>query len=129
MPPRHCPRIGPTPIAPALLPMLPMILRHSLRALSVLMLGLAVAQAQPAAPASFNVRAYGAKGDGATLDTAAINAAIDAAAAAGGGTVYFPAGTYPSFSIRLKSHITLYLDSGATLEAARPSADLSAGYD
>jgi polygalacturonase len=77
----------------------------------------------------FDVRAHGAKGDGVTLDTAAINSAIEAAAVAGGGTVYFPAGTYLSFSIRLKSNITLYLDSGATLEAARPSTDLSAGYD
>jgi polygalacturonase len=77
----------------------------------------------------FDVRAHGAKGDGVTLDTAAINSAIEAAAAGGGGTVHFPAGTYLSFSIRLKSNITLYLDSGATIEAARPPADLSAGYD
>jgi polygalacturonase len=82
------------------------------------------------APAhAFDVRAYGAKGDGVTLDTTAINSAIEAAAAAGGGTVHFPAGSYLSFSVRLKSNITLYLDSGATLEAARPPADLSAGYD
>jgi len=56
-------------------------------------------------------------GDGKTLDTAAINKAIEAAAAAGGGTVTFPAGTYLSGSIRLKSHITLHLEAGATLEA------------
>jgi len=42
----------------------------------------------------FNVRAYGAKGDGTTNDTAAVQAAINAANTAGGGTVYFPAGTY-----------------------------------
>lgn len=77
----------------------------------------------------FDVRAYGAKGDGMTIDSPAINAAIEAAASFGGGTVYFAAGTYLSFTVRLKSHITLYLDSGATLEAARPPADLSAGYD
>lgn len=92
--------------------------------------GPVIAHAQSTTPtAAFDVRTYGAKGDGVTLDTAAINAAIEAAAAAGGGTVHFPAGTYLSFSIRLKSHVTLYLDSGSTIEAARPPADLSAGYD
>src|SRR3954469_11779000 len=77
----------------------------------------------------FDVRAHGAKGDGTTIDSPAINAAIDAAAAAGGGTVHFPAGNYLSFSIRLKSHVTLYLDAGAVITAAEPPADLSAGYD
>jgi polygalacturonase len=68
----------------------------------------------------YDVRDFGAKGDGQTLDTAAINQAIEAAAAAGGGTVRFPAGTYLSFSIHLKSNITLYLDQGATIVAADP---------
>jgi polygalacturonase len=66
----------------------------------------------------FNVRAFGATGDGTTLDSDAINKAIEAAAAAGGGTVQFPAGTYLSFSIRLKSHITLHLDQGCVIVAA-----------
>ena len=66
----------------------------------------------------YDVTTFGAKGDGQTLDTAAVNKAIEAAAAAGGGTVHFPAGTYLSVSIRLKSNITLYLDQGATLLAA-----------
>lgn len=70
---------------------------------------------------AFDVKAYGAKGDGATLDTDAINKAIEAAAAKGGGTVHFPAGAYLSFSIRLKSNITLYLDAGAVLLAADPA--------
>src|SRR3989344_4600844 len=48
----------------------------------------------PVRAATFNVKAYGATGDGATNDTAAIQAAIDAASAAPGGVVYFPAGTY-----------------------------------
>ena len=69
----------------------------------------------------YNIKAYGAVGDGKTLDTPAINRAIEAAAAAGGGQVYFPAGTYPSFSIRLKSNISLYLEQGATLLAADPN--------
>jgi len=66
----------------------------------------------------YDVRAYGATGDGTTLDTDSINRAIEAAAAAGGGTVQFPAGTYLSFSIRLKSHITLHLDQGCVIVAA-----------
>ena len=77
----------------------------------------------------FDVRAHGAKGDGVTLDTTAINAAIDAATAAGGGTVWFPAGDYLSYSIHLKSHVALYLDAGSTLVAAEPSEDLTVGYD
>jgi polygalacturonase len=72
---------------------------------------------------SFNVRAFGAKGDGKTIDTPAINKAIEAAAAAGGGTVHFPAGTFLCFSIRLKSNIALYLDHGATILAADPKTD------
>jgi Pectate lyase superfamily protein len=59
-------------------------------------------------PASFDVRKFGAKGDGKALDSPAINKAIDAAAAAGGGTVLFTAGTYRSFSIRLKSNVALH---------------------
>ncbi|MFZ6776045.1 rhamnogalacturonidase [Undibacterium sp. Ji83W] len=70
---------------------------------------------------NFNVRGFGASGNGKKLDTDAINRAIKAAAAAGGGTVYFPAGKYLSFSIRLQSHVTLYLDAGATLIAADPA--------
>jgi len=79
--------------------------------------------------AEFDVRAYGAAGDGKTIDSPAINKAIDAAAAAGGGTVRFPAGTYACYSIRLKSHVALALDIGSTILAADPPADLSAGYD
>jgi polygalacturonase len=66
----------------------------------------------------YDVTTFGAKGDGRTLDTGAINKAIETAAAAGGGTVNFPAGTYLSVSIHLQSNITLYLDQGATILAA-----------
>ena len=69
----------------------------------------------------FNVWDFGAKGDGTHIDSPAINAAIDAAAKAGGGTVYLPAGIYSSYSIRLKSNISLYLDHGAVLKAAVPT--------
>ncbi|MGC4104348.1 rhamnogalacturonidase [Ferruginibacter sp.] len=76
-----------------------------------------------AAAQQFNVKDFGAKADGVNLDTKAINDAVEAAAKAGGGTVYFPEGTYLSFSIHLKSFITLYFDNGATLLAADSTAD------
>jgi polygalacturonase len=75
----------------------------------------------------FNIKDYGAKGDGKTIDTQAINKAIDKASNAGGGTVFFPAGTYLSYSIELKNNITLRLDAGAILKAASPEGDV--GYD
>jgi len=75
----------------------------------------------------YDVKRFGAKGDGKALDTAAINKAIDTATAAGGGTVYFPAGNYLSVSIHLKSNIALYLDQGATIIAANTSKE--ARYD
>ena len=62
-----------------------------------------------------SVRDYGAAGDGIKLDTHALQAAIDACAAAGGGTVYFPPGRYLSGTLFLRSHITLHLEGGATL--------------
>ena len=85
----------------------------------------------PPRPQAFSVRTFGAKGDGATLDSPAINRAIDAAAAAGGGTVHFPAGVYLSYSIRLKSKVGLYLDHGAVLLAASTPLDgvSTGGYD
>jgi polygalacturonase len=78
-----------------------------------------------------SVRNYGAKGDGATVDSPAINRAIDAAAAAGGGTVFFPAGVYLSYSIRLKSKVGLYLDHGAVILAGPTPMDgtTTGGYD
>ena len=75
--------------------------------------------------AVFDVTAFGAKGDGKTPNRDAIHRAIETAAAAGGGTVYFPAGTYVTGSIQLRSNITLQFEPGATLEA---SADKTA-YD
>ena len=79
---------------------------------------------------TFDVRAFGATGDGKTPDTGAINRTIDAAAAAGGGTVVFPAGTYASYTLHLKSNVALYLDAGATLLAADPPPEgQPGGYD
>ena len=65
----------------------------------------------------FDVKTFGAKGDGKTADREAIRKAIDAAAAAGGGTVDFPAGTYVTGSIRLRSNLTLQFEPGSRLEA------------
>src|ERR1700744_2971366 len=73
---------------------------------------LVLAQAEPA-KTLFNVRDFGATGNGTNLDSPAINHAIDAAVAAGGGTVIFPAGTYLSGSIHLHSNIHLLVDAGA----------------
>jgi polygalacturonase len=78
----------------------------------------------------FDVRKYGAAGDGKTLDTAAVNRAIEAAAAAGGGTVFFPAGNYLCFSIRLKSLVHLHLEQGSTIIAAdSPRETEQTGYN
>jgi polygalacturonase len=71
--------------------------------------------------AVFDVKAFGAKADGKTPDRDAINKAIEAADAAGGGTVCFPAGTYLTGSIRLRSNITLQLDPGSVIEASSRS--------
>ena len=68
----------------------------------------------------YNIRDYGAVGDGIAIDSGAINKAIEAASAAGGGTVVVPAGHYLCFSIRLKSFITLVLMNGSVIEAADP---------
>lgn len=66
----------------------------------------------------FDVRKFGADGDGKTLDSDAVNHAIEAAAAAGGGVVLFPGGTYLCFSIHLKSQVHLVLEQGSTILAA-----------
>jgi polygalacturonase len=88
------------------------------------------AAASPGGTGLFDIRTYGAVGDGKAVDSPAINKAIEAAAAAGGGTVVFPAGTWLSFSIHLKSHVGLYLAHGATILAAEsPLPGSTTGYN
>jgi len=76
-----------------------------------------------AAVGTFNVRHYGAVGDGTINDAPAINKAIDACNAAGGGTVFVPTGIYACGSIRLKSNVTLAVDKGAVLKALSGAMD------
>jgi polygalacturonase len=77
----------------------------------------------------YDIRTFGAAGDGITVDTPAINRTIEVAAVAGGGTVRFPAGNYLCYSIRLKSNVTLYLEHGATIIAADAPSSGARGYD
>ena len=77
----------------------------------------------PASSKVFDVRQFGALGDGKALDTAAIQKALDECGKAGGGTVRFPAGTYLSQPISLHSKTTLLLDRGATLKATDDPKD------
>jgi polygalacturonase len=79
---------------------------------------------------SFDVVAFGAKGDGTTIDTPPINHAIEEAAASGGGTIRFGAGQYLCYSIWLKSNVALQLEQGAVIIAADPLPEgQPGGYD
>jgi hypothetical protein len=93
--------------------------RFTIAALCLGTASLGVAQTPP----FFNVKTYGATGNGSTIDTPAINSAIAAANAAGGGTVTFPPGNYLSVSIHLTNDVTLYLSNSAVILGA------SSGYD
>lgn len=73
--------------------------------------------------AHYNVKDFGATGQKEHLQTKSIQAAIDAAAANGGGTVYIPAGDYLSGTIHLRSNINLYLENGATIWGSRQESD------
>jgi polygalacturonase len=75
----------------------------------------------------FNVKTFGATGDGKTMDTKPIQAAIDAANQAGGGLVLFPLGTYLTGSLVLKSKVELHLEAKATLLGSTARSDYRAG--
>ena len=74
----------------------------------------------------FNVRDFGAKGDGVTKDTAAIQRAIDEVAAKGGGRVVLPKGVWRSGTIYLKSNVEFHLEEGATLLGSGDLKDYNA---
>src|SRR5882757_9140038 len=79
--------------------------------------------AQPSAPSTeplngarvYNIRDFGAKGDGKALDTAALQTAIDTCTRDGGGTVLVPAGTFHIGTVELKSNVTLHIAAGGKL--------------
>src|SRR3954454_18384272 len=112
----------PVPSVPVMMPLGgPRKETHMLRsgarpaALVALLLALAPAARAGTTSSVFNVRDQGAVGDGKALDTAAINKAIDACTAAGGGQVLVPAGRYLTGTVRLRSNVTLQLDAGAAI--------------
>jgi hypothetical protein len=76
-----------------------------------------------------NVRDFGAKGDRQVGDQAAIQAAIDSCSQNGGGTVWLPAGDYLSGNLQMRSHVTLYLEAGATLWASTDPHDYGSQHD
>ena len=87
---------------------------------------LAVTAVSSLSAAVFDITAFGAKADGKTQNRAAINQAIEAAAAAGGGTVDFPAGTWVTGSLRLRSNVTLRLEPGSVIEASAEAGEYDA---
>lgn len=84
---------------------------------------LVVAARQASEARVFNLKSYGAVGDGVALDTVAVQKAIDACHAAGGGAVRVPAGDFQIGTIVLKSNVTLSLDYGASLLGSQNLAD------
>lgn len=71
----------------------------------------------------FNILDYGAKAEAGVVNTAAIQAAIDACAASGGGQVIVPKGEFVTGGIRLRSHVHLFLEAGSILHASADRAD------
>jgi hypothetical protein len=80
-------------------------------------------QAPPGHRTAFNVREFGARGDGVALDTVPVNRAIAECNRAGGGTVIFPAGVYMVGTIQLLSNVTLFLDAGSVLKGSGDMRD------
>ena len=102
-------------------PFVTLTLAFALTSLSI------VGGCKTASPAArvFDVRQFGATGDGTTLDTAAIQKTLDECGNAGGGIVHFPTGKFLSQPIVLRSRTTLQLDAGAILQATDDPADFA----
>jgi len=77
----------------------------------------------------WDVREYGAVGDGVSLDTAAIQKAMDECSEAGGGTVFFPKGVYLSGTLELRSNVTLEISATAVLQASSNKNDYPGAGD
>ncbi len=101
----------------------PVRLKRVLTACCMLMAVTVSLAASPGSRPVYDVRDYGAAGDGLAKDTRAIQRAVDEANAAGGGQVYFSPGKYLSGTIILKSGVTLYLETGATLLGSTDTLD------
>jgi polygalacturonase len=71
----------------------------------------------------FNIKDYGAVGDGVSIETKAVQKTIDACSEAGGGTVWIPAGRFVIGTVEVKSHVTLSLDFGAELLGSQNKKD------
>lgn len=103
-----------------------MTIRHTRRWLALLLLWAPLwafaARARSGPSKRVSIRDFGAKGDGATINTAAIQAAIDHLAARGGGTVVVPQGVFVSGALFLKPRVNLHLDAGAVI---RCTTDMS----
>lgn len=95
--------------------------------LSLAALSLALSANSVAATPVFSIADYGARKDGSALSTDAFRAAIQAAKAAGGGTVYVPAGEYLTGPIELVSNLKLHLEAGATVRFAATKLPFSRG--
>ena len=92
--------------------------------ISVTVCTLYLTPSSTAAPGKvYDVKEFGAKGDGKTIDTAAIQKALDECGKAGGGIVKFSAGTYLSKPLNLRTKTTVLLEDGATLQATTNQSD------
>lgn len=94
-----------------------------MKSLLVTMSTMLAAMSLPAGAAVYDITAYGAVSDTASISTAAIQKAIDACHEAGGGTVLVPTGAYKTGSIILRSNVTLHLENGATIYGSTDIAD------
>ncbi|HWB82594.1 MAG TPA: glycoside hydrolase family 28 protein [Bryobacteraceae bacterium] len=100
-------------------------MKHTLRSRLLPALPLLIAAGAWGAVPQYNIMDYGAKNDGSASATAAIRSAIQAAHAAGGGTVYIPAGTYVTGPIELVSNLVLEIDPGAVVRFEASRTDLT----